>query len=83
LRSEALKSAAGRLGLPGWGALVAVVAAQFVPLTQLLGYEFSTLCGVLTIWLGVPWLIARRAQWWGSSMGNGSWGECGPPQRAA
>lgn len=73
MRSEALRSAAGRLGLPGWGALVAVVAAQFVPLTQLLGYEFSTLCGVLTIWLGVPWLIARRAQWWNDERVWRSW----------
>ena len=73
MRSEALRSAAGRLGLPGWGALVAVVAAQFVPLTQLLGYEFSTLCGVLTIWLGVPWLIARRAQWWNQERVWQSW----------
>ena len=73
MRSEALRGAASRLGLPGWGALLAVVAAQFVPLTQLLGYEFSTLCGVLTIWLGVPWLIARREQWWNAEQVWRSW----------
>ena len=73
MRSEALRGAASRLGLPGWGALLAVIAAQFVPLTQLLGYEFSTLCGVLTIWLGVPWLIARREQWWNAEQVWRSW----------
>ena len=73
MRSEALRGAASRLGLPGWGALLAVIAAQFVPLTQLLGYEFSTLCGLLTVWLGVPWLIARRAQWWESERVWRSW----------
>jgi hypothetical protein len=50
--------------VPGALGVAAVVAAQFAPLTHLLGYEFSTLCGLLAVWLGVPWLIARRAQWW-------------------
>ena len=50
--------------MPGALGVAAVVAAQFAPLTHLLGYEFSTLCGLLAVWLGVPWLIARRAQWW-------------------
>lgn len=73
MQSEARKGAAGRLGLPGLAGLLAVVVAQFVPLTELLGYEFSTLCGLLTVWLGVPWLIARREAWWDSERVWRSW----------
>lgn len=73
MRSEQLRRAAARLGLPGWGALFAVFGAQFVPLTHLLGYEFATLCGLLCIWLGVPWLIARRQAWWQPERAWASW----------
>lgn len=59
-----MRQAIGRLGVPGLLALGAIIAAQFAPLTHLLGYEYATLCGLLTIWLGIPWLLARRADWW-------------------
>lgn len=73
MRSEALTRVARSIGLPGWAALAAVLGAQFVPLTALLGYEFATLCGLLTVWLGVPWLIERRARWWNSERVWRSW----------